>query len=47
MFGVLLTLCMPELGREDLSPRNLLQKGASAALVALGVYLVNTGGPSQ
>jgi drug/metabolite transporter (DMT)-like permease len=43
LFGVLLTLVVPSLGREDLSPRNLLQKGASAALVACGVYLINTG----
>lgn len=43
-FAVLLTLFFPKLGREDLSPRNLAQKGVSAALVALGVYLVNVGG---
>lgn len=46
-FGVLLTLFLPALGREDLSPRNLIQKGVSAALVALGVYLVNAGGSAQ
>ncbi|HVX99228.1 MAG TPA: DMT family transporter [Pseudorhodoplanes sp.] len=44
LFGVLISAFLPSLGREDLSPRNLLQKGTSAALVALGVYLVNSGG---
>jgi drug/metabolite transporter (DMT)-like permease len=43
LFGILISLFLPSLGREDLSARNLLQKGGSAALVALGVYLVNTG----
>ncbi|HTQ12686.1 MAG TPA: DMT family transporter [Rhizomicrobium sp.] len=40
-FGMLLTLFFPRLGREDLSARNLIQKGAAAALVAIGVAVVN------
>lgn len=44
-FGVLLTLFLPRLGREDLSWRNLLQKGGSALLIAVGVALV--GGSAQ
>jgi len=40
-FGVLLTLFLPQLGREDLSRRNLLQKAAGALLVAVGIALVN------
>ncbi len=40
-FGLLLTLFFPRLGREDLSPRNLMQKGAAALLVAAGVAVVN------
>jgi hypothetical protein len=47
LFGVLLTLFIPALGREDLTPRNLLQKGTSAFLVAHGVYLVNAGSAGQ
>ena len=39
-FGVLLTLFLPTLGREDMSWRNLLQKGGSAVLIAAGVALV-------
>jgi len=39
-FGVLLTLFLPKLGREDLSWHNLLQKGGSALLIAVGVALV-------
>jgi drug/metabolite transporter (DMT)-like permease len=39
-FGVLLTLFLPRYGREDLSARNLLQKGVSALLVTAGVALV-------
>ncbi|HEY2069868.1 MAG TPA: DMT family transporter [Rhizomicrobium sp.] len=41
LFGVLLTRFYPKLGREDLSRRNLLQKGAAAVLVAIGVALVD------
>jgi hypothetical protein len=40
VFGVLLSVLFPQLGRETLSWRDLLQKGAAAVLVALGVALV-------
>jgi uncharacterized membrane protein len=40
-FGIVLTRFFPALGREDLSARNLLQKGAAALLVALGIVLIN------
>jgi drug/metabolite transporter (DMT)-like permease len=40
VFGVLLSVLFPRLGREALSWRDLLQKGAAAVLVALGVLLV-------
>ncbi len=40
LFGVLLSLALPAFGREDLSSRNLGQKGLSAAFIALGVYLI-------
>ncbi len=43
IFGIAISLLAPSLGREDLSSRNLVQKGISAALVAFGVYLVNVG----
>jgi uncharacterized membrane protein len=39
-FGVVLSLVWPKFGREDLSRRELAQKGIAAALVALGVALV-------
>lgn len=39
LFGVALSLFSPALAREDLSPRNLLQKGACVALTALGATL--------
>jgi hypothetical protein len=42
VFGVLLTLFLPRLGREDLSARNLVQKALGAILVAAGVMLVET-----
>jgi len=38
--GVCLTLFLPRFGREDLSARNLAQKGISAALITAGVVLV-------
>ncbi len=39
-FGVVLSLVSPRLGRENLSGRDLAQKGIAAALVAAGVALV-------
>lgn len=39
-FGVLLSRFFPQLGREDLAPRGLIQKGTAAALVAAGIILV-------
>jgi uncharacterized membrane protein len=39
-FGVVLSLAYPRLGREDLSGRELAQKGLAAVLVAAGVALV-------
>jgi len=39
-FGVLLSLFFPGLSREDLSVRELVQKGVAAVLVAVGVTLV-------
>ena len=40
-FGIVLTLLFPALGREDMSPGNLVQKGASAILIMIGVLLIN------
>ncbi|MBU6323746.1 MAG: EamA family transporter [Patescibacteria group bacterium] len=40
-FGILLTFFAPSLGREDLSRRNLIRKGAAALLVAAGIVLAN------
>lgn len=40
--GLVLTEFFPRLGREDLSARNLVQKGVSALLVTLGVLLANS-----
>ena len=40
LFGILLTLFFPRLGREDLSPRNLTQKGLGALLITAGVVLI-------
>jgi len=40
-FGVLLSLFFPSLGRENLSARNLIQKGIAALLVAIGIILIN------
>jgi uncharacterized membrane protein len=43
--GILLTSLFPRLGREDLSRQALLQKGAGALVVAIGVALL--GGPQD
>lgn len=40
LIGVALSLFFPSLGREDLSPRNLVQKGAAIAFVIAGVILI-------
>jgi uncharacterized membrane protein len=40
VFGVALSVALPRLARETLSVRDLLQKGAAAVLVGLGVALV-------
>jgi drug/metabolite transporter (DMT)-like permease len=39
-FGVLLSLFFPELGRENLSRRNLIQKGIAVTLIVTGVILI-------
>src|ERR1700732_5051124 len=39
-FGVVLSLFFPSFGREDLSGRELVQKGVAAVIVAIGVALV-------
>jgi drug/metabolite transporter (DMT)-like permease len=41
LFGILLTLFLPRFAHEDLSRANLVQKGAAALLVAIGVVLIN------
>ncbi len=41
LFGCGLSLAAPALGREDLSPPNLLRKAVAAGLVAIGVSLVS------
>jgi drug/metabolite transporter (DMT)-like permease len=40
LFGILLTVFLPRLGREDLSARNLIQKAIGATLITAGVILV-------
>jgi drug/metabolite transporter (DMT)-like permease len=40
IFGILLTIFFPRLAHEDISRANLLQKGAAAILVTLGVVLI-------
>ncbi|MCL4437425.1 DMT family transporter [Patescibacteria group bacterium] len=41
LFGILLTIFFPYLAKEDLSAKNLAQKGLAAVLIALGVILIN------
>ena len=40
LFGILLTLFFPRLGREDLSARNVIQKAAGGLLIMAGVALI-------
>jgi uncharacterized membrane protein len=41
IFGIILTVFLPAWGKEDLSRRNLLRKGVGAALVVVGILLIN------
>ena len=41
LFGVLLTLALPSLSKENLSAREFIAKGIAAVLVAVGVTLVS------
>jgi hypothetical protein len=43
-FGVILSLFLPKLGRENLSPRNLAQKGIAVTLIVAGVILIGGDG---
>jgi hypothetical protein len=40
LFGILLTLFFPKLGREELSARNVIQKGVGGLLIMAGVVLI-------
>jgi hypothetical protein len=40
-FGIVLSVFFPSFGREDLSGRELVQKGIAAVIVAIGVALVS------
>jgi uncharacterized membrane protein len=40
LFGILLTLFFPKLGREELSVRNVIQKGLGGLLIMAGVVLI-------
>ncbi|MDB5740356.1 MAG: hypothetical protein JWP16_1396 [Alphaproteobacteria bacterium] len=44
LFGILLTVFFPRLGREDLSPRNLVQKAVGGLLIMAGVVLIEAYG---
>jgi drug/metabolite transporter (DMT)-like permease len=45
LFGVILTLVAPKLGREDLSWKSLIRKGVAVVLIVAGVILI--GGQGQ
>ena len=40
IFGIVVTLLFPALGREDLSPGELLKKGLAGVLIGIGAFLV-------
>jgi len=41
IIGILLTIFFPSLAKEDLTAKNLIQKGIAAVLIATGVMLIN------
>jgi drug/metabolite transporter (DMT)-like permease len=44
LFGILLTVFFPKIGREDLSTRNLIHKAVGGLLIMAGVVLIESGG---
>jgi len=46
LFGILLTLFFPNLGREDLSARNVMQKAVGGVLIMAGVVLIQVYAPA-
>jgi hypothetical protein len=40
LFGILLTLFFPGIGREDLSPRNVFQKAVGGIAIMAGAVLI-------
>lgn len=44
LFGILLTLFFPRIGHEDLSTRNVIQKGLGGLLIIAGVALIEARG---
>src|SRR5471030_982793 len=47
IFGMLLTLFFPRLGREDLSARNVVQKAAGGLAIMAGVVLIEVYGGAR
>ena len=47
LFGILLTLFFPRLGREDLSARNVTQKAVGGVLIMAGVALIEAYGSGR
>jgi uncharacterized membrane protein len=47
VFGVLISLFAPKLGREDLSRRSLIQKGVAVVLIVCGMVLIGGGGGAR
>jgi hypothetical protein len=41
LFGIALTVFLPGVGKEDLSPANLARKAGAAVVVMIGVILIN------
>jgi hypothetical protein len=41
LFGIALTVFLPGVGKEDLSPANLARKAGAAVVVMAGVILIN------
>jgi hypothetical protein len=41
LFGIVLSIFIPSLGREELSAGSLARKGTSAVLIAAGIGLIS------
>ena len=41
LFGIILTVLLPKISKEDITRRTLIQRMVAIAVITIGVYLIN------